>query len=61
VAQILADRGVCVRAGHHCAMPLHKALGVEATTRVSLGIYNTKEDIDKLVEGLEAVKKIFNI
>lgn len=61
VAQILADRGICVRAGHHCAMPLHKILGVEATVRISLGLYNTKEDIDRLIEGLETVKKIFNV
>lgn len=61
VAQILANQGICVRAGHHCAMPLHKRLGVEATTRVSLGVYNTKKDIDRLIEGLERVKKTFDL
>jgi cysteine desulfurase/selenocysteine lyase len=61
VAQILAGVGVCVRAGHHCAMPLHKRLGVGATTRVSLGVYNTKEDIDRLISGLERVKKTFDL
>jgi cysteine desulfurase/selenocysteine lyase len=59
VGTILDRFEVAVRSGHHCAMPLHQALGVEATTRVSLGMYNTREDIDKLMEGLREVGKIF--
>jgi cysteine desulfurase/selenocysteine lyase len=61
VAEILNRYGVCVRSGHHCAMPLHEILGVEATTRVSLGIYNDKDDIDNLIKGLKEVGKIFKI
>ena len=59
LASILDERGICIRAGHHCAMPLHRKLGVDATARVSLGVYNTKEDIDKLVEGIEHARKLF--
>ncbi|MDP3940817.1 MAG: SufS family cysteine desulfurase [bacterium] len=61
VAQILGQSNICVRAGHHCAMPLHKKLGVPATVRVSLNIYNDDEDIDALIRGLKEVKKVFSI
>lgn len=59
VAQILAEDGVAVRAGHHCAMPLHKKLGVKASVRVSLGIYNDETDIKKLFKALDKVWQIF--
>jgi cysteine desulfurase/selenocysteine lyase len=59
VAEILARDGVCVRAGHHCAMPLMRALGVPATSRASIGVHNKVEDIDALVDGLAEVKRIF--
>ena len=59
IAQILGDRGICVRAGHHCAMPLHTRLGIQSSTRLSLSIYNKKEDIDAFIEGIEAVKEMF--
>ncbi|GMR09937.1 MAG: cysteine desulfurase [Anaerolineae bacterium] len=59
VAQILDRRGVAVRAGHHCAMPLHEKLGLPATTRASFYLYNTPEDIDSLIEGLYAVREVF--
>lgn len=59
VSQILADHGVCVRGGHHCTQSLNDALGVAATTRLSFGVYNEKEDVDKAVEALNEVKKIF--
>lgn len=59
VATILDRDNIAVRAGHHCAMPLHKTLGVDATVRASLGIYNDKEDIDKLIMGLQKVWTIF--
>lgn len=57
LSQILDEEGVAVRAGHHCAMPLHSRMGVVVTTRASAGVYTTKEDVDKLVEGIERAKK----
>jgi cysteine desulfurase/selenocysteine lyase len=59
IATILDGEGVAVRAGHHCAMPLHRALQVPATTRASYYIYNTQEEVDRLVESLYKVKHIF--
>ena len=59
VADILGSRGVCVRAGHHCAMPLHERFAVPATTRASLYIYNTEEDIERLIDGLMYVYRLF--
>jgi cysteine desulfurase/selenocysteine lyase len=61
VAQVLDGEGVCVRAGHHCAQPLHRALGVAATARASVYLYNTPEDIDALVRGLERVRAFFGV
>jgi len=55
VAQILDEENIAVRAGHHCAMPLHHQLKVEGTVRVSFYLYNTQEDIEKLVNGLKKV------
>jgi cysteine desulfurase/selenocysteine lyase len=60
VAQILDHYGVAVRAGHHCAQPLHEKFGITATTRASFYIYSLKEEVDKLVNGIYQVKKIFN-
>ena len=60
LASILDERGIAIRTGHHCAMPLHDKLGVEATARVSLGMYNTKEDIDALIRGINHAIEIFN-
>jgi cysteine desulfurase/selenocysteine lyase len=59
VAQILDRQGIAVRAGHHCAMPLHERYGVPATTRASFYLYNTAEEIDSLIEGLYKVKEVF--
>lgn len=59
ISTILDKEGVAVRAGHHCAMPLMERLGVPATTRASLALYNNREDIDALVEGLETVRLLF--
>lgn len=61
VAQILDSEGIAVRSGHHCAMPLHELLGVPATVRASFSVYNTKDDIDRLVDGLGKVGKVFGI
>ena len=59
VAQILNEHNVAVRAGHHCTQPLMKALGVTATTRASFYVYNTLEDVDRLVEALHEVRRVF--
>ncbi len=59
VAQILDGSGVAVRAGHHCAQPLHEKFDIPATTRASFYLYSIKEEVDKLVEGLYQVKKLF--
>ena len=61
VAQILADNGVAVRAGHHCAQPLHEAMGAPATTRASVHLYNTKEDVDALVKSIRIAQSLFTI
>jgi len=59
IAQILDSEGIAVRAGHHCAMPLHEKFNLPATTRASFYIYNTMEEVDLLVAGLGKVQKIF--
>lgn len=59
VSQILDGDGIAVRAGHHCAMPLHDKYGIPASARASFYLYNTLEEVDKLVEGIYKVKKIF--
>lgn len=59
VATILDTDGIAVRAGHHCAMPLMERYQVPATTRVSFGLYNTIEEIDVLLQGLDKVLKVF--
>lgn len=59
IGQILDDCAVAVRAGHHCAQPVMQRLGVPATTRASLGMYNTCEEIDRLVDGLHEVNRVF--
>ncbi len=58
-AQVLDESHIAVRAGHHCAMPLHERLGVPATARASVYMYNSKEDIDRLTERVKAVKSMF--
>src|SRR5690606_22111603 len=59
LAQILDAEGIAVRAGHHCAMPLHEELGLGATTRASFYLYNSPFEIDQLIEGLYKAKKAF--
>jgi cysteine desulfurase/selenocysteine lyase len=59
VAQIVDSLGVAVRAGHHCAQPLHEKFNIDATSRASFYLYTTKEEVDKLVEGLYKVKEYF--
>jgi cysteine desulfurase/selenocysteine lyase len=59
VAEILGRDGICVRAGHHCAQPLMRRLGVSATSRASFAVHNTHEDVDALIAGLAKVQEIF--
>jgi len=60
VATILDEEGIAIRAGHHCTQPLMRWLDVAATARASFYLYNTKEDVDRLIEGLKIVKEIFS-
>ena len=59
VASILDSNGVCIRSGNHCAQPLLRSMGIDSTCRASFYFYNTKEDVDKLVEGLNKAYKMF--
>jgi len=59
LATILDERGVCVRAGHHCAQPLMRRLNVPATARASFYVYNTEADVDALVAGIEHAQEVF--
>ncbi len=59
VSQVLDETNVCVRAGHHCAKPLMKTLGVPATTRASVYLYNDESDVDALADGLDGASDIF--
>ncbi len=59
VASILDSQGVCVRSGNHCAQPLMRYLGIDSTCRASFYIYNTKEDVDRLVEAIKKAYKMF--
>ncbi len=59
VSQVLDQEGVCVRAGHHCAKPLMRRLGVSATARASFYLYNDEADVDALADALVAVEKFF--
>jgi cysteine desulfurase/selenocysteine lyase len=59
ISTILDRKGVAVRAGHHCAQPLMDFLGVPATCRASFGLYNTREEVDALVEALELAHELF--
>jgi cysteine desulfurase/selenocysteine lyase len=58
VAAVLDGEGIAVRAGHHCTMPLHDKLGLQATTRASFYIYNLPEEVDKLAEGLDKTREL---
>jgi len=60
VAEILNQEGICIRAGHHCCMPLMNYLGINSCARISIQYCNTKSDIDKCISGLNKVEEIFN-
>jgi cysteine desulfurase / selenocysteine lyase len=53
IAHLLGEENICVRAGHHCALPLHQTLNLNATTRISLSVYNDEKDVDKLIKCLQ--------
>jgi cysteine desulfurase/selenocysteine lyase len=59
VAQILDGDGIAIRAGHHCAQPLHEKFNIPATSRASFYLYNTKSEVDQLVKGIYKVKETF--
>ena len=59
IATVLDHRGIAVRAGHHCAMPLHEQLGVPASARASFHCYSLREDVDALIDGLHHVRRVF--
>jgi cysteine desulfurase / selenocysteine lyase len=58
-ATILDRQGIAVRAGHHCAQPVMDRYGLSATSRASLAFYNTRDEIDALVQGIESVQEVF--
>jgi cysteine desulfurase/selenocysteine lyase len=61
LAELCNREAVAIRAGHHCAQPLMRHLGVPATARASFSIYNGTDDVDRLVEALEGAKRIFGV
>ena len=61
VASLLNEENIAVRAGHHCAMPLHAALNINASVRASFGVYNTIDDNKQLVEGIQKIAKLFGV
>lgn len=61
IAQILDEDGIAIRAGHHCAMPLHKIMGINATARASFYLHTTTAEVDKLVESLHRVRLLFRL
>jgi cysteine desulfurase/selenocysteine lyase len=61
VAELLGREGVCIRAGHHCAQPLMRHLGVPATARASFHVYNSRQDVDSLIDALNKARKVFEL
>lgn len=59
VGQVLDDEGVAVRVGHHCAWPLHRRFGIAATARASFAVYNTHDEVDRLVAGVKRAVEFF--
>jgi cysteine desulfurase / selenocysteine lyase len=59
MSQVLDEHGIAVRAGHHCAWPLHRAMGVQASTRASFYLYNTREEVDALATGIREAQRFF--
>jgi cysteine desulfurase / selenocysteine lyase len=61
VAELCDRKGVCIRAGHHCAQPLMRMLGVPATARASFHVYNSRDDVDRLIEALTDARSVFGL
>jgi cysteine desulfurase/selenocysteine lyase len=61
ISQLLDSQGIAVRAGHHCAKPVHARFGVQSTARASFYLYTTTAEVDALVEGLEHTKRFFKV
>jgi cysteine desulfurase / selenocysteine lyase len=61
VSQVLDELGIAVRAGHHCAWPLHRRLGVQASTRASFYLYTTRDEVDALVAGIRHAQRFFGV
>ncbi|MGX1737644.1 cysteine desulfurase [Corynebacterium flavescens] len=61
LGQVLDDRGVSIRTGHHCAWPLHRACNINSTARASFYLYNTVEEVDKLIEAVKAAREFFRV
>lgn len=59
LTDILGKQGICLRAGHHCTQVLHRSLGINASTRLSVGIYNTEEEIDRTTEAIKETIPLF--
>ncbi|MGH8232318.1 MAG: aminotransferase class V-fold PLP-dependent enzyme, partial [Steroidobacteraceae bacterium] len=59
IGTVLDSEGIAVRTGHHCAMPIMQSFGLAATARASFGCYNDADDVERLVEGLKKVRKLF--
>ena len=61
LGQVLDSHGVAIRTGHHCAWPLHRAGNVNSTARASFYLYNTEEEVDKLIEAVKAAREFFGV
>jgi cysteine desulfurase/selenocysteine lyase len=59
IGTILDHEGIAIRTGHHCAQPVMQRFGIAATARASFALYNTREEVDALVEGIEKVREVF--
>jgi cysteine desulfurase/selenocysteine lyase len=59
VGQVLDELGIAVRTGHHCAWPLHRALGAQSSTRATFYVYNTPDEVDALADGVRQAQKFF--
>jgi cysteine desulfurase/selenocysteine lyase len=61
IAEVCDREAICIRAGHHCAQPLMRAMGLAATARASFQVYNTPEDVDRLIEALQQARSVFEL
>jgi cysteine desulfurase / selenocysteine lyase len=61
IAELCDREAVCIRAGHHCAQPLMRSLGVNATARASFSVYNSRDEVDRLVEALVKGREVFGL